>query len=379
MWSISRVILTAVHSIFTRRIDMRYLLIIVALLFTLNSWANIGSVTELTGNAIISRKNSNITVSLGTKIETNDRISTKNGKLKIRFNDNTTVTVTESSSLVVDDFVYSESTGTGKLGLSATSGTVRYVSGKIAHSDSKSVKINTPTAAIAVRGTDFVMSVAESGESLIVLMPACDLRYNINLKGDDCTTGVIDVESGGTVITLDKAYQATIVSTSGIAPTAPIIVTVDSSSVNNNLLLVSPKSADGGSTVDRRGNSDSNKGSEDSQNERRLAATQSKSNAVGETNVKTVSNLLSLAGFSVSDVTDNKNISKRYSDASETVQIGWIYNRISSSGNNQSNIFLALDTRALLVITQDMLTDVYNSNMLSTRSYGTIIINQSYR
>jgi hypothetical protein len=358
---------------------MRYLLIIVALLFALNSWANIGSVTELTGNAIISRKNSNITVSLGTKIETNDRISTKNGKLKIRFNDNTTVTVTESSSLVVDDFVYSESTGTGKLGLSATSGTVRYVSGKIAHSDSKSVKINTPTAAIAVRGTDFVMSVAESGESLIVLMPACDLRYNINLKGDDCTTGVIDVESGGTVITLDKAYQATIVSTSGIAPTAPIIVTVDSSSVNNNLLLVSPKSADGGSTVDRRGNSDSNKGSEDSQNERRLAATQSKSNAVGETNVKTVSNLLSLAGFSVSDVTDNKNISKRYSDASETVQIGWIYNRISSSGNNQSNIFLALDTRALLVITQDMLTDVYNSNMLSTRSYGTIIINQSYR
>ena len=379
MWSISRVILTAVHSIFTRRIDMRYLLIIVALLFALNSWANIGSVTELTGNAIISRKNSNITVSLGTKIETNDRISTKNGKLKIRFNDNTTVTVTESSSLVVDDFVYSESTGTGKLGLSATSGTVRYVSGKIAHSDSKSVKINTPTAVIAVRGTDFVMSVAESGESLIVLMPACDLRYNINLKGDDCTTGVIDVESGGTVITLDKAYQATIVSTSGIAPTAPIIVTVDSSSVNNNLLLVSPKSADGGSTVDRRGNSDSNKGSEDSQNERRLAATQSKSNAVGETNVKTVSNLLSLAGFSVSDVTDNKNISKRYSDASETVQIGWIYNRISSSGNNQSNIFLALDTRALLVITQDMLTDVYNSNMLSTRSYGTIIVNQSYR
>jgi len=358
---------------------MRYLPIIVALLFALNSWADIGSVTELTGNAIISRKNSNITVSLGTKIETNDRISTKNGKLKIRFNDNTTVTVTESSSLVVDDFVYSESTGTGKLGLSATSGTVRYVSGKIAHSDSKSVKINTPTAAIAVRGTDFVMSVAESGESLIVLMPACDLRYNINLKGDDCGTGVIDVESGGTVITLDKAYQATVVSTSGNAPTAPIIVSVDSSSVNNNLLLVSPKSADGGSTVDRRGNSDSNKGSEDSQNERRLAATQSKSNAVGETSVKTVSSLLSLAGFSVSDVTDNKNISKRYSDASETVQIGWIYNRISSSGNNQSNIFLALDTRALLVITQDMLTDVYNSNMLSSKSYGTIIINQSYR
>jgi len=358
---------------------MRYLLIIVALLFTVNSWANIGSVTELTGSAIISRKNSNITVSLGTRIETNDRISTKNGKLKIRFNDNTTVTVTESSSLVVDDFVYSESTGTGKLGLSATSGTVRYVSGKIAHSDSKSVKINTPTAAIAVRGTDFVMSVAESGESLIVLMPACDVRFNINLKGDDCGTGVIDVESGGTVITLDRAYQATIVTTSDNAPSPPIIVSVDNSSVNNNLLLVPLKSADNNSTVDRRGSSDSNKGSEDSQNERRIAASQIKFNVVGETSINAISNLLSLAGVSVSDVTDNKNIFKRYKDASETVQIGWIYNRISSSGNNQSNIILSLDTRALLVITQDLLTDAYNSNMLSSKSYGTIIINQVYR
>jgi hypothetical protein len=81
----------------------------------------------------------------------------------------------------------------------------------------------------------------------------------------------------------------------------------------------------------------------------------------------------------VSDVSDNKNVAKRYKDAGETIQIGWVYNRISSSGNNQSNIILSLDTRALLVITQDMLTDAYNSNMLSSRSYGTIIVNQSYR
>ena len=358
---------------------MKFLLFLFFITLSISSYAEVGSVVEVTGTAVINRNNSNEYVVKGTKIEVNDRVITKNGRLKIKFQDDTTVILTESSSLLIDDFVYSPSSKYGRLGLKATSGTVRYVSGKIAHTNPNAVKITTPTATVAVRGTDFVMSVAESGESLIVLMPACDLRFNINLGGDDCTTGVIDVESGGTVITLDKAYQATIVSTSGIAPTAPIIVSVDSSSVNNNLLLVSPKSADGGSTVDRRGNSDSNKGSEDSQNERRLAATQSKSNAVGETNVKTVSSLLSLAGFSVSDVTDNKNISKRYSDASETVQIGWIYNRISSSGNNQSNIFLALDTRALLVITQDMLTDVYNSNMLSTRSYGTIIINQSYR
>lgn len=380
MWSISSQLLTLVLSIFTSVTNvMRSLLVIAAMLLSFSASANIGTVTELTGNAIINRKNTNITVSLDTKIETNDKVSTKNGKLKIRFNDDTVVTVTESSSLVIDDFVYSESTGSGKLGLTAASGTVRYVSGKIAQSNSKSVKINTPTANIAVRGTDFVMSVAESGESLIVLMPSCDLRYNINLGGDECTTGVIDVESGGTVITLDRAYQATIVTTSGNAPSAPVIVTVDSSSVNNNLLLVAPKSANVNITTERSGDNQ-NSQSEDQQNERRIAAGQNKNSTVQETSIKaTVTNLLSLAGVSVTDVTDNKNINKRYSDASETVQIGWIYDRVSSSGKNHTNILLSLDTRALLIVTQDFLVDAYNSNMLSTRSYGTIIINQSYR
>jgi len=122
-------------------------------------------------------------------------------------------------------FVYDpKNAAGGKLSLKAAAGTVRYVSGNIAHNNPNSVKINTPTAAIAVRGTDFVMAVDETGKSLIMLMPSCEVEQNVNLKGLTCGSGRIDVDSGNTIITLDKPYQATIVETAATAPSTPVIV-----------------------------------------------------------------------------------------------------------------------------------------------------------
>ena len=129
---------------------MRLAALIAGLCLAGNTWANIGSVTELTGSAQIKRGKQVVAVTKGTVIEQNDTVETKNGKLKIVFKDDTTVSVTEHSSLIIDDFVYDPKAGTGKLGLKAASGTVRYVSGAIAK-DPKNVNIKTPTAAIAVR------------------------------------------------------------------------------------------------------------------------------------------------------------------------------------------------------------------------------------
>ena len=134
--------------------------------------AQIGSVVDFTGSAVIKRGKETIAVSKGTAIQLNDRVETKNGVVNIKFKDDTSVKVTESCSLVIDDFVYDpKNAAGGKLSLKAAAGTVRYVSGNIAHNNPNSVKINTPTAAIAVRGTDFVMAVDETGKSLVMLMP----------------------------------------------------------------------------------------------------------------------------------------------------------------------------------------------------------------
>jgi hypothetical protein len=204
--------------------------------------ADIGSITEVTGTAIIKRGSTSVTVSKGTAVEMNDRVEAKNGEVKITFKDDTTVRVTASSALVIDDFVYDPKTKGGKLGLRAAEGTVRYVSGNIAHNNPNSVNIKTPTAAIAVRGTDFVMAVDETGKSLVMLMPTCEENTQVvNLKGLVCGSGKIDVDSGGHIVHLDKPYQATMVETAGQAPTPAMIVNLSNTTIGNNLIIRPPQ------------------------------------------------------------------------------------------------------------------------------------------
>lgn len=226
---------------------MRLAVLLAGMLVSASAWANIGTVTELSGSATVKRGKETIAVVKGTVIEQNDRVETKNGKLKIVFKDDTQVSVTEHSNLVIDDFVYDPKSGKGSLGLKATGGTVRYVSGAIAK-DPRQVKINTPTAAIAVRGTDFVMSVNEVGSSMVILMPTCDWETS-SLKGAICGSGKIDVESGPNLVKLDRPYQATLVESAGQPPTPPITVNLFGTPIGNNLQITPPRTMSGGNVI----------------------------------------------------------------------------------------------------------------------------------
>ena len=120
-----------------------------------------------------------------------DEVKTTRGKVGITFQDNTTVQVNENSKLVIDDFVFDpKKPSAGKMALNMASGTVRYASGAVAKNNPNKVAINTPTATIAVRGTDFTATVDELGASTIVLLPSCPPNFK-NI--DECKTGVIDV------------------------------------------------------------------------------------------------------------------------------------------------------------------------------------------
>ena len=101
-----------------------------------------------------------------------DAVKTSQGKVGITFADDTKVQVNENSRLVIDEFVYDPKAKTGKLALNMASGTVRYASGAIAHNNPNRVAINTPTATIAVRGTDFTATVDELGASTVILLPS---------------------------------------------------------------------------------------------------------------------------------------------------------------------------------------------------------------
>jgi len=378
---------------------MKIALFIIGLLMAGTAWADIGSVTEASGTAIIKRGKDTIQIAKGTEIKINDKVETKNGKVKIVFKDDTNVTVTESSSLVIDDFVYDPKSGAGKLGLKAAAGTVRYVSGAIAK-DPKNVKINTPTAAITVRGTDFVMAVSETGSSMIMLMPTCEIEQGINLRGLTCGSGAIDVETPSGTVNMNRPYQATIVETAGAAPLPPITVNLGGAPIGTNLLISPPKTAGGVSilaaakaaaerTGDGRRDRDDKKDDKDDAKDgekQQVASKQSderqrqNSQQSRETTTSVQVIDTSKLDIKVGDVgTENPNVKKIWKDKSETQQVGWQYESLSNSGNNYANINLTMDTKALVIVTQDRVVDAFNFNTQSSKSYGLIVVNQTYR
>ena len=389
---------------------MRVAALIAGLMLTMPAWADIGSVTESSGTAIIKRGKDTIQIAKGTVIKTNDKVETKNGKVKIVFKDDTNVTVTESSSLVIDDFVYDPKSGAGKLGLKAAAGTVRYVSGNIAK-DPKNVKINTPTAAIAVRGTDFVMAVSETGASMIMLMPTCEIEQNINLKGLSCGSGAIDVETPAGIVKLNRPYQATLVETLNGMPSPAVIVALNGMAIGNNLMVSPPQTTTGVNVIaaaraaavatgdarrsdnrDKRDDKDDAKDQEKqhvagkqegdnnrSQRQRRNANEGDEDTANGTkvgVDAKTNKDALINDVASIGE-TDNPYVKKLFKDKSETQQVGWLYESLSPNNRNYANVVMPLNTQALVVVTQDMQTNSWNFS--PGKPIGQIVINQNFR
>ena len=393
---------------------MRVASLIICLLLAGSAWAEIGSVTESSGTAIIKRGKDTIQIAKGTLIETNDKIETKNGKVKIVFKDDTNVTVTESSSLIIDDFVYDPKSGAGKLGLKAAAGTVRYVSGSIAK-DPKNVKINTPTAAIAVRGTDFVMAVSETGGSMIMLMPTCEIEQNVNLKGLICGSGAIDVETPAGIVKLTRPYQATLVETLNGMPSPAVIVALNGMAIGNNLMVNPPRTTTGLSVVaaaraaaektgdakksDNKDKKDEKDDKDDAKDQEKQAVASKGEKGSGNRSYKqgrsanegeedtangtkvgldTAANKDALANeVAAVGETENPYVKKLWKDKSETQQVGWMYESLSPNSRNYANVVMPINTQVQVIVTQDMQTNSWNFS--SGKAVGQIVINQNFR
>ena len=184
------------------------------------SLAEVGNVTAQTRAAQITRKGDKILTEVDTPVEMRDLIQTLKGRADIKFVDDTKVSVTEYSKLLIDEFVYNPEKKTGKLSLKAALGTIRYSSGKIAKNSRQNVKIKSPTASVSVRGTDFTMNVQEDGASSFILLPSTD-------DAGKSYVGSIDVSTLGGTVTLNQAYEATTVTTAIAPPTPPQVIQQD--------------------------------------------------------------------------------------------------------------------------------------------------------
>lgn len=173
-----------------------------------------------------------------------DAIKTASGKVGITFDDNTRVQVNENSKLVIDDFVYDPKKGTGKVALNMAMGTVRYASGQIAKNNPQQVALNTPSATVSVRGTDFTATVDEIGASTFILLPSCPNDRPTRNRQDieaNCVTGSIIVESDMGQVILNQPFQATRVTQRSSAPTKPVVLNLSEEAIGNLLIMNVPR------------------------------------------------------------------------------------------------------------------------------------------
>ena len=216
---------------------INFIILCLALILTTlpaRSNTSIGDVTLSKGNSVIEREDKEeVKVEKNLDVFSYDTVKTGKGQVAIEFVDDTRVDVTQHSKLIIDEFVYDPNAKTGKLSLKATLGTVRYASGQIAKNSAQNVSIKTPTATIAVRGTDFAMTIDEIGSSTIILLPSCNGAGN-------CFVGEISVESDAGQVILNQAFQATQVDTPESTPLKPVLLDLNESLINNLLIVQKP-------------------------------------------------------------------------------------------------------------------------------------------
>ena len=195
--------------------------------------ASVGSITELKGIGRVVREQDPFTAALAFTINSFDNVETSNGRIGITFLDDSQVRLTEHSQLVIDEFIYDPDPSKSKMALKFASGTARFITGKLASINKENISIQTPSATIGIRGTDFTVTVDELGRSLIILLP----------KADGLSSGEIVVSTAAGQVVLNKPYEATTVEFFQSAPSSPIILdlTLD---IIDNMLIVSPPKKD---------------------------------------------------------------------------------------------------------------------------------------
>ena len=198
---------------------------------------NIGDITEHKGSGGITREGESFTTELGLGVQQMDAIETAKGRIKLTFLDDTVLRLVEHTEVVLTKYYFDpNNTKNNSLGMKFVSGTARFATGGLGLVPKENIVITTPTATIAVRGTDFTTTVDELGRSLVILLPETECT----IDGDCSPSGAITVTNEGGVVELTEAYQATMVSSFDKIPTQPVVLDNINLNMIDNMFIVAP-------------------------------------------------------------------------------------------------------------------------------------------
>ena len=218
---------------------------LVAVLLTvstnMNAAAQIGGVFEQSGKpgSITRTTGQTLTALLDAGIQSYDNVETENGRLKIQFVDDTQISLTEHTLVEITEYIYDPNPSNSKMALNFAQGTARFATGKLGLVPRENIQIQTPTASIGIRGTDFTTTVDELGRSLVILLPDANCTDKVKLEEGCRPSGSISVTNDGGEVLLTEAYQAVMVSTYEQSPTNPVTINNLDMSMIDNMFIVS--------------------------------------------------------------------------------------------------------------------------------------------
>ena len=199
--------------------------------------SDIGSIVEHKGFGGITRQGGEqLATNLDVGLQAMDYIETVNGRLKATFAEGSELHMTEHTEATITKYYWDKDKNDGEIGIKFAQGTARFTTGRLGLIPKENILIETASATIAVRGTDFTTTVDELGRTLVILLPETECT----IDGDCSPSGRIIVTNEGGSVTLEEAYQATMVSSLSTPPVKPVTIQNINVSMIDNMFIVSP-------------------------------------------------------------------------------------------------------------------------------------------
>ena len=168
---------------------LKILTITFILFFTPNIFASyVATITAIKGEAFIERDSEKIVATLGLQLEEKDTISTKeNTKVQLIFKDETIISLGHNTNFSIQEYLFEDaSEPIAKFGM--FKGAIRTITGKIGKIAPDKFSVNTKTATIGIRGTNFTTVVRNDS-------------FNVF-----CTYGAIKVTVSGQTFNIPQGY-----------------------------------------------------------------------------------------------------------------------------------------------------------------------------
>jgi hypothetical protein len=161
-------------------------------------------VTKVQNDAEIASAGNSVRASVGSVVRMRDELRTGEGaRLQVTFKDNSSLTLGEKATVVVDKYTFDPDAGIGEAALNNTAGALRFATGRLKTLSSRNVSVTTPVAALGVRGTDLWTGLVNLVQGVYAIEP------------------VVDVSNQGGAVTLALKGQGTYVASAATAPSPP--------------------------------------------------------------------------------------------------------------------------------------------------------------